>query len=169
MWVLKTPQVATVQDAIKESGRVLPHPNAHLPHDISTGIRGWPMHYPDVHPGDVVGYHPTRQPSKLLSLWDPINPVWPVHNQCLFLRAQPTQSLIDTGRGYHLRSSEHENKPHSNFPSGILHFPLVDMPGLILCHIPKVKTIIHIGPPSRERALSWAISNHSSSTDSLHN
>jgi hypothetical protein len=43
--------------------------------------------------------------------------------------AQPMRSLIDTGRGYHLRSSEYENRTLSPFPSGILHFPLVAPPG----------------------------------------
>jgi hypothetical protein len=31
-----------------------PHPSAHLPRDTATGIRGWPMHYPDVHPLGMV-------------------------------------------------------------------------------------------------------------------
>jgi hypothetical protein len=32
-----------------------PHPSAHLPRDIVTGIRGWSMHYLDVHPLRMVG------------------------------------------------------------------------------------------------------------------
>jgi hypothetical protein len=28
MWATKAPQVATIHDAVKESGRVLPHPSA---------------------------------------------------------------------------------------------------------------------------------------------
>jgi hypothetical protein len=54
-------------------GQVLPHPSARLSHDTSMGIRGWPIHYPDVHPGGMVGYRPTRRPSKLLSLQESIN------------------------------------------------------------------------------------------------
>jgi hypothetical protein len=46
-------------------------------------------------------------------------------------RAQLMRSLIDTGEGYHLRSSKYENRPLSTFPSGILHFPLVASPGLM--------------------------------------
>jgi hypothetical protein len=35
--------------------------NTRLPRDTSAGIRGWPMHYPDVHPlGGMVGYRPTQ-------------------------------------------------------------------------------------------------------------
>jgi hypothetical protein len=54
------------------------------------------------------------------------------------------------------------------FSSSILHFPLVTPPGVNLCHIQKVKANNHIGPPLIERALSRAVSDHSSSTDSLH-
>jgi hypothetical protein len=32
-----------------------PHPGARLQRDTSTGIHGWPMHYPDVHTGGMVG------------------------------------------------------------------------------------------------------------------
>jgi hypothetical protein len=56
----KTPRVATFHDVIKESGWVLRHPSARLPRDTLTSIRGWPMHYPNVHTGGMVGYHPTR-------------------------------------------------------------------------------------------------------------
>jgi hypothetical protein len=51
---MKTPRVATVHNAIKESGRVLPHPSVRLPSDTSTGIRGWLMHYPNVDPIGMV-------------------------------------------------------------------------------------------------------------------
>jgi hypothetical protein len=40
---------------------------------------------------------------------------WYIINVCCN-RAQPTQSLIDTGGSYHLRSSEHENTPLAAFP-----------------------------------------------------
>jgi hypothetical protein len=60
---------------IKELGWVLPHPSARLPRDTVIGIRGCPVHYPSVHPVGVVGYHPTQQLYKLLSLEDPINHV----------------------------------------------------------------------------------------------
>jgi hypothetical protein len=53
--------------------------------------------------------------------------------------AQLTRPLIDTGGGYHCRSSKHENRPFSPFPSGILYFPLVAPPGLNLWHILQEK------------------------------
>jgi hypothetical protein len=40
----------------------------------------------------------------------------PVHNPYLFLGAQPMWFLINTGRGYHLWSSEYENKPLPDLP-----------------------------------------------------
>jgi hypothetical protein len=57
---MKTPRVATFRDVLKESGRVLPHPSARLPRDTLMGIRGWHMHYLNVHLGGMVGYRPTR-------------------------------------------------------------------------------------------------------------
>jgi hypothetical protein len=45
-------------------------------------------------------------------------------------RAQPMQSLIDIGGGYHLHSFEREHRPLSPFPSSILHFPLIPPPSL---------------------------------------
>jgi hypothetical protein len=60
---------------IKESGRILHHSSASLPRDNSMGIHGWPTHYPSVHSWGKVRYHSNQRPSKLLSLWDPINPV----------------------------------------------------------------------------------------------
>jgi hypothetical protein len=63
-------------------------------------------------------------------------------------------ALIDIGRGYHLGAPNMKTDLSPTFPSSILHIPLFALPGLNLCHIPKAKTIIHIGPPSIEMALS---------------
>jgi hypothetical protein len=60
-------------------------------------------------------------------------------HQCIFklaYRGPSDQSLIDSGGGYHLRSSEYKNRPLSPFLSGILYFSLIALPGLILCHHP---------------------------------
>jgi hypothetical protein len=57
----------------KSQDQVLPRPSAVFHTITSTGIRGWPAHYPIVHSWSKVRYRPTRRPSKLLSLWDPIN------------------------------------------------------------------------------------------------
>jgi hypothetical protein len=89
--------------------------------------------------------------------------------QSLFIRTQPTRALIDSGGGYHLRSSEFQIRPLSSFPSSILLFPLIAPPGLILCQLLSLSHENHIGPPSIERALSRAVFDHSASIDSLHN
>jgi hypothetical protein len=68
-------------------------------------------------------------------------------NAC-YNRAQPTQSLIDTGGGYHLQSSEHENISLSSFSSGILHFPLLAPAQFHIVNKEPVDKIIHIEPPS---------------------
>jgi hypothetical protein len=123
-----------------------PYSRAGPPHDTSTSIRGWPPHYTIVHPLSMVGCRPTQQLSNLLSLWDPIILYVSVHSQSCSPRVDD-RSSINTGGGYHLRSSEHENRPLSTFPSGILHFPLVALPGLTLSH-KSDHYINHIEPPS---------------------
>jgi hypothetical protein len=37
-----------------------PYSSARLPRDVSMGIRGWPIHCPNLHPGGMVGYDPTQ-------------------------------------------------------------------------------------------------------------
>jgi hypothetical protein len=94
---------------------------------------GWPDTIPyNIH--KEVGYHPTQRHVKLLSLGIPYVPYAPVHFKCLFIRAKMTQALIDTGGGYHLRAPNIRSDHSSSFPSSILHFPLIALPGLQLCH-----------------------------------
>jgi hypothetical protein len=72
-WVTKAPRMIIVHDDYQRVEPGSAYPSAGLPRDISTGIRGWPPHYPSVHPLSTVGCRPTQRPSKLLSLRDPIN------------------------------------------------------------------------------------------------
>jgi hypothetical protein len=52
--------------------------------------RGWPKHYPIVHPWSEVRYHPTHRCTKLLSLGIPYVHYVSVYFKCLFIRTQPT-------------------------------------------------------------------------------
>jgi hypothetical protein len=56
-----------------------------------------------------------------------------VHFKCLFIRTQPTQTLNDTGGGYHHGALNFRSVHSPSFPSSILHFPLIAPPGLQLC------------------------------------
>jgi hypothetical protein len=95
--------------------------------------RGWPDTIPyNIH--KELGYRPTRQHAKLLSLGIPYVPYASVHFKCLFIRTQPTWALNNTGRGYHLGALNFRSDHSSSFPSSILHFPLIAPPGLQLCH-----------------------------------
>jgi hypothetical protein len=128
---------------------------------------GWPKYYPIIHTWSEVTYHPTPQHTKLLSFGTPYVPYASVHFKCLFNRAQPMWAINNTGGGYHRGAPNIRSDHSSSFPSSILHFPLIAPPGLQLSnHL--IILLNHIGPPSIERAISWADSNHSSSTDSLH-
>jgi hypothetical protein len=68
---------------------------------------------------------------KLLCFWGDYSPYASVHNSKLVAGAQPTRSLIDTSRGYHLWSSKYHVAHSHSFPSSILHFSLVTPSGLI--------------------------------------
>jgi hypothetical protein len=72
---MKTPRVAIVHDDFQGVEPGAPYPSAGLPCDTTTGISGWPPHYPIVHSLGMVGCHPTQRLSTLLSLQDPINHV----------------------------------------------------------------------------------------------
>jgi hypothetical protein len=125
--------VATVHDAVKESGRVLPRPSVVFHVYASADTPGWPDTIPyNIH--KEVGYRPTRRHMKLLSLGIPYVSYASVHFKCLFIWTQPTRALIDTGGGYHLRALNFRSDHSPSFPSSILHFPLIAPPSLQLCH-----------------------------------
>jgi hypothetical protein len=140
-------------------------PSTHMPQWTH---RGWPKHYPIIHPWSEVRYHPTRRHMKLLSLGIPYVPYALVHFKCLFIRTQPTRSLIDTGGGYHLGALNIRSDHSPSFHPVFSIFP--SLPHLV-SNYENYSTIMlnHIGPPSIERALSWVDSNHLTSTDSLYN
>jgi hypothetical protein len=106
--------------------------------------RGWPEHYPIIHPWSKVRYRLTPRHTKLFSLGIPYVSYAPVHFKCLFNMAQPTQALINTGGGYHHRALNIRSDHSSSFPSSILHFPLIAPPGLQLC-----QPFDHLAKPHR--------------------
>jgi hypothetical protein len=80
-----------------------------------------------------VGYRPTRRHAKVLNLGILYVPYALVHFKCLFIQTQPTWALNDIGGGYHLGALNIRSDHKSSFPSSILHFPLIALPGLQLC------------------------------------
>jgi hypothetical protein len=131
MWATKATRVATFHDDYQRVELGRPYPSAVFHVKTSMGSPWVAQTLSQYHPWSTVGCRPTQRPSMLLSLWDPINPVCASTQFNAYCnRAQPMWSLIDTGGGYHLQSSEYENRPLSTFSSGILHFPLVAPPGL---------------------------------------
>jgi hypothetical protein len=70
----------------------------------------------------------------IIMFGDSICPVCISTFKCLFIRTQPTWALTDTGRGYHLGALNFRSDHSSSFPSSILPFPIIDLPGLILNH-----------------------------------
>jgi hypothetical protein len=131
MWTTKATRVVTFHNVYQRVEPGPPYPSVVFHAKTSMGSLWVAQTLSQWHPWSTVGCRPTQQPSNLLSLRDPINPVYTSTqlNACCN-RTQPTRSLIDTDGGFHLRSSEYENNPLSTFPSSILHFPLVVLSGL---------------------------------------
>jgi hypothetical protein len=106
--------------------------------------RGWPKHYPIIHPWSEVRYHPTRRHTKLLSLGILYVSYALVHLKCLFIRTQLMRALIDRGGGYHHRAPNIRSDHSPSFPSSILHFPVSALPSLQLC-----QPFDHLAKPHR--------------------
>jgi hypothetical protein len=131
MHARKAPRVATVHDAVKESGwsyLALVPSSMHMP---------WWTHrrWPDTIPYNIhkeVRYHPTRRRMKLLSLRDPIKSRMRQYITQTCSSGPDDRSLTDTGRGYHLEALNFRSDHSSSFQSCILPFPLIAPPDLQL-------------------------------------
>jgi hypothetical protein len=64
--------------------------------------------------------------------------------KCLFIQTQPTRALTDIGGGYHLGAPNFRSNHSPSFPSGILPFHLIALPGLQLC-----QNLDHLAKPHR--------------------
>jgi hypothetical protein len=115
-WATKAIRVTTFRDDYQRIEPDPPYPSAVFHTKTSTRSPWVTRILPQCHLWSTMGRRPNQRPSTLLSLWDPINPVCASTqlNACCNM-AQPTWSLIDTRRGYHLRSSEYENRSLSTF------------------------------------------------------
>jgi hypothetical protein len=164
----RAPRVATIHGVTKKSGRVLPCPCSIFYAYASADIPwvAWTLsHYTSMMWGKV-SFNSSKHEGTQFG--DSICHVCVSTFKCMFIRTQPTRALIDTGEGYHFEASNIRLDHSPSFPSSILHFPLIAPPfSNYANHL--IILLNHKGPPSIEGALSWADSNHSSSTDSLHN
>jgi hypothetical protein len=140
MWATEGTQVATVHDEAKKSGQVLPRPSAMF-HTYATTDTPWvaqtlshctPMKRGKVSSNPLI--------NKATKFEDSTRPVCISTFKCLFIRAQQTRALTDTGRGYHLGALNFR----SDYSSNILPFPLIAPPSLQLCQY-----LDHLGKPHR--------------------
>jgi hypothetical protein len=120
MWATKAIWVATVHDAVEESGRVLPHPSV-IFHAYASTDTPWVVrtlsHYTPMKQGKVSSNPSAHEATKF---GNSICPVCVSTFKCLFIRAQPTWVLTDTGGDYHLGASNFRSDHSSSFPSSIL-------------------------------------------------
>jgi hypothetical protein len=101
-WATQATRVATVHDAINESGRVLPRPSATF-HAYASANTPWvartQYHCTPLKRGKVFSNPSTHEATKFR---DSICPICVSTFKFLFIRAQPMQALTDTGGVYHL-------------------------------------------------------------------
>jgi hypothetical protein len=131
-------------------------------------FRGWPDTIPyNIH--KEVRYRPTCRHTKLLSLRDPVIPYVALHNQVLVHLGSTDADLNRLRQGYHLGAPNFLSRPHSALPINYSPF----FPNcLARSQFRPTSLQIHLnhtGPPSIEKTLLRANSNHLSSIDSLHN
>jgi hypothetical protein len=126
--------VAIVHNAIKKSGRVLPHPSAVF-HMYASADTPWVVrtlsHCTPLNRGKISSNLSIREATQFE---DFICLVCVSTFKCLFIQTKPTRALIDTGRGYHLGALNSRSDHTPSFPSSILCIPLIALPGLILNH-----------------------------------
>jgi hypothetical protein len=133
MWATEATQVAAVHDAVKESGHVLPLPSVilHTYASVDTpSVAQRLSHHAPVKQGKISSNPSAHEATKN---GDSTCPVCVSTFKCLYIRAQLTRALTDTGRGYHLGAPSFRLDHSSSFPSSILSFSLIALPGLQLC------------------------------------
>jgi hypothetical protein len=131
-WVMKAPRVATVQDTVKESGRVLPCPSAvfHVYASVDTPWVAWTLsHFTPMKRGKVSSNSATHESTMFAG------PHKSHMRQYTTQTCSPepdNRTLIDRSWGYHLGALNFRLDHSSSFPSSILPFPLIAPPGLHL-------------------------------------
>jgi hypothetical protein len=137
----RTPRVATIHDEVKETIRA--HLTlVHIFHAYASVDTPWVAHalshFTSVRYGRIASVSAAHDATQF---GDSICPVCVNTFKCLFNRAQPTQALIDTGGGWHLRALNIRSDHSPSFPFSILYFPLIAPPDLQSCqsfdHIAK--------------------------------
>jgi hypothetical protein len=123
-------QLTTRSKSQARSYLTLVSSSSHIPRQTHCG---WPDTIPyNIH--KEVGYRPTQWHMKLLSLWDPIKSRMHEYKTQTCSSGSDDRSITDTSGGYHLGAPNFRSDHSSNFPSSILHFPLIAPPSLQLYH-----------------------------------
>jgi hypothetical protein len=140
----RTPRVATIHDEVKETIRT--HLTlVHVFHAYASMDTSWVAHtlshYTPIRYGRIAFVSAAHDATQFR---DSICLICVSTFKCLFIRTQPTWDLINTGGGYHLGAPNIRSDHSPSFPSSILHFPLIALPGLQLC-----QSFDHLTKPHR--------------------
>jgi hypothetical protein len=136
--------VAIVHDVVKETIRA--HLTlVHVFHAYASVDTLWVAHalshYTPIRYGRIASVSAAHDATQF---GDSICPVCVSTFKFLFNMAQPTWALIAIGKGYHLGAPNIRSDHSSSFPSSILHFSLIALPGLQLCQL-----FNHLAKPHR--------------------
>jgi hypothetical protein len=134
-WAMKAPRVATVHDDYQRGEPGPPYPSAvfHTYASVDTPWVAWTVsHYTSMRKGGVPSNSATVEGTKFAGPYKSHMRQYII--KCLFIQTQPMWALIDTGGGYHLAALNLWSRPLSTFPSSILRFSLISLPGFILNH-----------------------------------
>jgi hypothetical protein len=140
----RAPQVATIHDETEETIRA--HLTlVHIFHTYASADTLWVAHAlswcTPVRYGRITSVSVTHKATKF---GDSICPVCISTFKCLFIQTQPMSALTNTGGGYHLRALNFRSDYSPSFPSSILSFSLIALPGLQLCQL-----FDHLAKPHR--------------------
>jgi hypothetical protein len=128
--------VAIVHDTVKESSQILPHPSA-IFHVYASADTPWVArtlpHYTPVKKAKVSSSSTPHDASQFAGPHE--SRMHQYTTQRLLIQTQPVQALIDSGGGYHLGAPNFRSDYSPSFPSSILCFPIIVMPGLQLCQL----------------------------------
>jgi hypothetical protein len=153
----RAPWAATVHEVIKKLGWVLPHPSvvSHMYASANTPWEAWTLsHCTPVKRGKVSSNSLIDDATQFGDSMSRMHQ----YIQVLVQQGSTDMGLIRHRRGYHHGASNFISYHSPSFPSSILHFPLIALPGLQLCqpfdHLAKPhRTSIDRKGPYHERIL----------------
>jgi hypothetical protein len=124
MYARRIQRVATIHDEVKETIRTH-FTLVHVFHAYVSADTPWVAH--------ALSHYTSVRYDRIASVSAAHDATQFGNSICPVCVSTPTRVLSDTGGDYHLKALNIRSDHSSSFPSSILHFPLIALPGLQLC------------------------------------